>query len=174
VKQDNTHTNKTGFKVPDGYFEDFENKLSKKLLPESQEKSMLGEKVAQGFKVPENYFDTLSQELSQKLAPEKGKVVSIFTKRNLLYISGIAAMIAILISISIKTNTELNFDAIEIADIHTYFSEGNIELSDMEMASLLGENINYTETFGEESINEETLLEYLSNEDIDEEIIFAE
>ncbi len=174
MKKDNLHINKGGFKVPEGYFEDFEAKISKKLTSEMDGDQFLDTQIESGFKVPEEYFNTLSDELSQKLNPRKGKVVSIFSKRTILYVSGIAAMIAILISVSINKHPELNFNDIEIADIHTYFSEGNIELSDTEIASLLGEDMDYSETFEEELINDETLLDYLSDEDIADEIIFVE
>ena len=83
-------------------------------------------------------------------------------------------MIAIIISISINREKEFNFDNIEIADIQQYFDEGNIELSDSEIASLIDEDLSYSETFVEETLTEENLLDYLSEEDLDDEIIFVE
>ncbi len=176
MKKNNVHKNKGGFKVPEDYFKSFEDKLSKKLSSEIKNDTMLDNKIDSGFKVPMDYFTSFEENLLQKLNKKEatGKVVSLFTKRNLIYFSGIAAMAAIIISLSVNKDTELNFNDIKIADIHAYINEGNVELSDLEIASLLYEEMSYAETFGEELINDETLLEYLSDEDLDDEIIFVE
>ncbi len=175
MKEKNLHKNKSGFTVPKDYFDSFENKLSEKLSL-NIEKEGLTNNSDTGFKVPEDYFDTFQDSIIQKANPKesKGKVVSLITRKNLLYFSGIAAMIAIVISLSINKESELNFDDIEIADIHTYFSEGNIELSSSEMFALLGEETDYVETFENELISDEVLLDYLSEEDLEGEIIFTE
>ncbi|MCK8523035.1 hypothetical protein M0D21_15765 [Aquimarina sp. D1M17] len=176
MKKDKLHKNNRGFKVPENYFDSFEDRLAKAISSEEKENLIPNTKTASGFKVPENYFDNFDKRLEQHIATErnKGKVITLFSRRNMLYLSGIAAMIAIIISLSIDKKTQLDFNAIQIADIHEYITEGNIELSDQEIASLFEEDINYTASFEEEIVNEEELLEYISEEDLTDEIIFVE
>ncbi len=177
MKKNNLHNDKSGFKVPENYFTSFEEKLSKAISSEGSEKFLLETTKKSGHKVPEGYFDTVEDEILQNTigVKPKSKVVSLFSKQNILFISGIAAMIAIIISLSINEESKLNFDEIDIADLHSYFDDGNIELSDQEMASLLGEELSYTETFEDDLVNDEDLLDYLSEEDnIEDDIIFVE
>lgn len=174
MKKDKSHKNNDGFKVPEGYFESFESKLFEKIA--SDKDNQLSSKMDSGFKIPEDYFTTLEDNILQKIDDDKpkGKLISLRTRKNILYLSGIAAMIAIIISISIPKESGLNFNSIEVADIHAYFTEEDIELSTTEIASLLDDDITYSETFEKELIDDETLLEYLSEEDLDDEIIFTE
>ncbi len=176
MKKENLHKNNGGFKVPKDYFESFEDKLSKKIAMDTNKNKLSNNKVPSGFTVPENYFEDSKNNILQKISVDqpKDKVISLITKRNIIYFSGIAAMIAIIFSLSINTKSELNFNDLEIADIHVYFSEGNIELSSSEIASLLDDEIDYVDAFEEDLDDNEALLEYISQEDLDDEIIFTE
>ncbi|WP_103864081.1 hypothetical protein [Aquimarina sp. I32.4] len=176
MEKNNLHTN-NGFKVPENYFESFTNKLSEKVSStNNQNTPTLPDKKDTGFKVPKEYFTTLEGSIQQKLSANKskGKIISLVHRKNILYISGIAAMITLILTISIQKKSEFDFDDIKVTDVHTYFSEENIELTNTEIASLLGEDINYTEVFEDELITDDTLLEYLSEENLDDEIIFVE
>ncbi len=176
MKRDNTHKPKTGFKTPKSYFDDFENKLLNNITASQKEKSILDSQLSSGFKTPNRYFTSLEDDLLNKINPSqqsKGKVISIFTKRNLLFASGIAAMITIIFSLSINTRKELDFEDINITDVQTYFEEGNFELNSTEIASLFDDDTYYLETFDEELIDNETIYDYLSEEDLTDEIIFV-
>lgn len=168
----------SGFTAPDGYFDHVEESITNTIASQEEEKSMLDHKISSGFGTPESYFESLEEKILQKATKEapKGKVISIISKRNLLYISGIAAMIAIIISVSInKGNTGLtDINTLELAEIQEYFAEGNVELSNEDIASLLDEETNYADVFEEKEISEEELLEYLSEEDLEDDIIFTD
>ncbi len=178
MKKDNLHKNNAGFKLPESYFESLEKKLSKKIVSDIKEEQPSSIKNGSGFKVPNGYFDSLEDTLTQKLndGDNKGKTISLFSKRNLSYISGIAAMIAIIISVFMnKENDPLQgIDNIELADIQDYFIEGNIDLSNDEMAFLINEETKYSDFFEEKVISEEELLEYLSDKDLVDEIILTD
>ncbi|GAA4272149.1 hypothetical protein U6A24_11635 [Aquimarina gracilis] len=169
-------TTASGFKTPDDYFKNFKKQLLNKLQVEKEEHTITKNKIESGFKTPQGYFDSFEEKLSKKIESQKSesKVISIFSKRNILYVSGIAAMIAVIISLSINKETSFNFEDIEIADIHTYFDEGNIELSNEEIANLLGDGISYTETLENEVISDQDLIDYISEEDLEDEIMFIE
>ncbi len=176
MEKDNLHNNKSGFTIPDGYFESFDKNLSDKLFYAEEESELLKTKISSGFKTPDNYFNTLDASIVRKTITNKpkGKIFSLSNKQSLTYFSGIAAMIAILISVSINKKSELDFDDIEVADIYTYCIEGNIKLSSTDIISLLGNDISYVETFENELINDEILLDYLSEDYLEDEVIFTE
>ncbi len=174
MKRNNLHKNNGGFKVPQGYFESFKNELSERIAFDDKEDTLLDSKTDSGFKVPERYFEDFENNVLRRVDQQKIKVVSLFTKRNLLYVSGIAAMIAIILSISINKKSNLNFEDIEIADIHAYFNEGNIDVSNDEIANLLAKDVSYTEAFENEILDDQDLIDYISDEDLEDEIMFVE
>ncbi|WP_378172195.1 hypothetical protein [Aquimarina sp. SS2-1] len=213
MKKNNLHNNKEGFKVPENYFDTFEERLFEKISKEDHEDFTLPKKISSGLKEPYNYFDTFETKLMEKLntetqepsvlseklktgltVPEKyfenledsilkqtieknndTKVISIFSRANIIYFSGIAAMIAIIISITTFNQKEtLSFDTVALSDIQKYFEEGNAELSDAEIAELFNGKIDLTETFYEDEISDEELENYLSNEELADEIIYIE
>ncbi|MHA7057613.1 hypothetical protein ACWGOQ_0010370 [Aquimarina sp. M1] len=167
-----------GLKEPDGYFDAFENRLMKKLNVEDNQNSFnISDNINTGFAVPEKYFENVEEAILQKkVNPNQDtKVISLFSQKNVIYLSGIAAMIAIIISISINNkNHSFSFDTIDIADIQEYFEEGNVDLTNAELASLLTEETSLLNTFGEQEISNEELEFYLYNEEIAEEIIYVE
>ncbi|WP_299256586.1 hypothetical protein [uncultured Aquimarina sp.] len=168
----------TGLKAPDDYFNTFENQLMKKLNSTERDKaSILDNKIKTGLTTPEKYFENLEKTILQKTVTinKETKVISLFSKKNILYVSSIAAMIAIIISISInKENDSFSFDTIEIADIQKYFEEGNAELSNAEIAELLDDETNLSDTFSNTELSDEELENYLSDEELSDEIIYVE
>ncbi len=176
MQRDKLHKDKGGFKVPDNYFESFENKLSKRIHSDPIEKAALHPKIDSGLKAPEDYFDELENRIVHQIVSQKEnkKIISLFNRKNLIYVSGIAAMLALIFSISVNNQKSVSFKDIEIADIYAYFEDGNVELSTKEIALLISDDIGYEETFEEEFINDEELIEYLSEENIEDDLIFAE
>ena len=55
---------KSGFKVPENYFDNFDERLFKTIESETLPKET-------GFKVPDGYFDNLEDSLLQKLNTEE-------------------------------------------------------------------------------------------------------
>lgn len=123
-----------GFKIPENYFEEFENQLmqrfsfeetTQKVLPgfktpdnyfDSFEERLMQrfnfeenvEKTTTGFKIPENYFENLEEKVISKINPEEKpvRVISLW-KRKSVWISGIAAAIVL------SLGTFLYFNQIE-------------------------------------------------------------
>ncbi|WP_298546250.1 hypothetical protein [uncultured Aquimarina sp.] len=167
----------SGLNVPDDYFNTFENHLIEKLNSEKKEVSILNDNLKSGLAAPEKYFENVEETILQKVITVKkeSKVVSLFSRKNILYVSGIAAMIAIIIAISInKENNSFNFESIDIADIQEYFEEGNGEFSDAEIAELLDDETNLTDSFGNTELSDEELEDYLSDEELADDIIYVE
>ncbi|RMA64659.1 hypothetical protein [Ulvibacter antarcticus] len=155
-----------GFKVPDSYFESFEERLLKRLAS----KKLPNET---GFKVPDDYFINLEDKVMAryKASEETQKVIPLFRRKNLAYISAVAASIIIILSV-VLTNSDATatFSSIDPNSIEMYIIDGNLELdSDEVMALLSNESINELENaeayFSEENI-ENYLLDSLDDTNI--------
>jgi len=88
MTKNNLHNIKeTGFKAPKDYFDNLEDSiLSEIKLKESSSDT--------GFKTPKDYFETLEDRIIEKTSEKKTpKVISLLNRRNLIYISSIAAQL---------------------------------------------------------------------------------
>ena len=146
----------SGFKVPKTYFENFEASILSQ--------ANLKEKASEaGFTVPEGYFDEVEKSiLSKTNKKEPTKVISLLNKRNIIYISSIAAAILLLFNLSLFNNT-FNFDSLETEAVDD-FVLNNFELNDF---NILFSNTELSESaFIDYNLSDETLDYYL--ETIDE------
>jgi len=149
--------NKTGFKTPDDYFESLEDTIMSKLHNDK----VLKDIKDSGYKVPDTYFKSLEDTIIAKLPNNKPtKVISFFSKRNIAFISSIAAVIMIMFGIFYNTTND-NFDSLDTDLVETYLQ--NQDLNTYELAALFTEE-ELTETdFGISNANytEQSLEDYL-------------
>ncbi len=166
MSKNNLHNiNKTGFKIPDNYFDSVEDQLMDKINSEQ-----LDDNKITGFKTPDDYFDSVEDNVFKQLNKDnKTKVVALFSRKNLMYLSGVAAAVLIMLSIFIKDKGETIFD-LDSEMVEAYFLEQDI--SSYELLALLTEeelyNINFeilNEVFKNETI-EDYLLDNIEIEDI--------
>jgi len=160
------HIKSTGYKTPDNYFESFDEKILSKLNIENS----LDAIKDTGFKVPKDYFKSLDTAILDKSLNEKeSKVVQLFSKKNLIYISSIAAAILLLFGLSIL-ESKPTFDNLEIETVEDYFI--NEPISSYEMASLLTDEQLEKELIIDYSFNQDSLEDYLlKNAEIEDLII---
>ncbi|MBT8257327.1 MAG: hypothetical protein KJO49_02575 [Bacteroidia bacterium] len=160
----------SGFKVPEGYFEQLEDSVMARLKTES----VRDISEEHGFKAPEGYFDEVEQQILEKLSIDnETKVVSIFSRKSLYYVSGIAAAIVILLAVFLNGSAEEN-EELDYQMVETYIIDQDI--STYEIASLLTEDeldqieldIMSSNLTDEESL-EDYLLENINLEDIIEQ-----
>ncbi len=147
----------TGFKVPKDYFNSLEDNISSKIKVES----ILKDIDNPGFEMPNGYLDTLEDTVFNKLPKKKKpKVISLFSKKNLIYISGVAAAIVIMFGFFWNNpNTaemKLDYEMVE-----SYLIDQNI--SSFEIASLLTEEelLNINSEIMDEAYNDESMEDYL-------------
>jgi len=159
----------TGFKTPDNYFNAVENNIMNAIKQESN----LNLSKETGFKTPNNYFDSIEDAVINKIETKTtSKVIPLFSKRNLIYASSIAAAILIMFSIYLNKDNDI-LEEIEYEIVENYIL--NQGISSYDIASLLTEeelsNINFEimdEAFNNEDI-EDYLLENANLEDIIEQ-----
>lgn len=159
----------TGFKTPDNYFNAVENNIMNAIKQESN----LNLSKETGFKTPNNYFDSIEDAVINKIETKTtSKIIPLFSKRNLIYASSIAAAILIMFSIYLNKDNDI-LEEIEYEIVENYIL--NQGISSYDIASLLTEeelsNINFEimdEAFNNEDI-EDYLLENANLEDIIEQ-----
>ena len=146
----------TGFKAPVSYFEGVEDSVFARLKADSL-KEMSDD---HGFDAPVGYFDTIESKVLDKLNVEETKVISIFSRRKLYYVSGIAAAIVILLAVFLNRNST-TVDELDYEVVESYIINQNI--STYEIASLLTEEEleEVDLNFIEDEMNSESLEYYL-------------
>lgn len=188
MKDNNLHNiKKTGFKTPDNYFESVEDNILNKLeeglsvsvkqsgfeVPDSYFKSIEdnvfnrldntseSDVISSGFIVPDGYFETVEEKITVNISEKKNtKVVSLFSKRNILFASSIAAAIVIMFSIFNKSSYS-GLETIETEILTQYLEDQNLNVDDI--VSLLTEEELVEADFGinNDTFNEESLEDYL-------------
>ena len=153
------HT-KTGFKTPENYFDAFENNLFEQLQIETKT----------GFKVPDNYFDTLETDVLKQIEPSKTKVISLINRKQLAYISTIAAALVLSFFLLKPSDLqELTFDDIEYSTYEDYFSIEDINITYNELAEMYDINSTDLDDISFSNIEENNIIEYLSEETISDD-----
>lgn len=164
MKTPNLHRIKTsGFKTPETYFESLDATILEKL----KETSTLNTLKTSGFKIPETYFETLETKLLKKV--QAPKVIPIWLSKKVIYVTAMAASLAILFGWFNKTANTTSFDTLETTSIETYLSEEAINTYDI--ASLLNDDDLVLDNFISETLPEDALENYLLNNTTIEELI---
>lgn len=153
---------RTGFKVPENYFKDFQ--VSQALVQQQNEleDNFENQPIKTGFKVPQNYFEEFEVKLPQET--KKRRVISLFSRENIIRASGIAAIF--IIGLFILKN-QYSFDAItNQQNIDPIALEEQLEKDffDFEFRDLetpLNGSISVDEK-QLKSIDEDAILDYLS------------
>ena len=156
----------TGFKVPDTYFDSFDDRLLKKL---NVQEAMVSITDA-GYKVPDHYFENFDDVIQTRLKHDSApKVRSLISWRNAAYISGIAASLVLMISVFIKSKDDLSINQVETASIEAYLFNENLSIYDI--TSLLNADDLVMDDFVSNTLTEESLENYLLNNTSIEDLI---
>jgi len=142
----------TGFKIPQNYFEEFEDALITELkLKETCADS--------GFKVPTNYFNTVEHNILNAVKETTTpKVIKLITWQKLSYVTAVAASLIIMFNI-IFNNRTLDINKIETASIENYILNEEFDTNDM--ATLFKDVDISVISLSNNNINSETLENYL-------------
>lgn len=153
----------SGFKVPENYFQNFEERLFDSL----EEKSRTGLPPTSGFAVPENYFDQLESKLMAK-TETPGKVFGLFSYKVFYYAAAAVAVICLLTLGDFfdprSSSSQVTWNNVEVSYLEDYLEEGYdmgyIELSASDYSDLInGGNLVNDSDF--DNINPEEAFEYI-------------
>lgn len=169
-----TYNPKSGFKVPENYFEDFEAKVLDSLFLE-QELSKTIEKDP-GFKVPLDYFETLESKIYTRIEnPEfEGKVIPLYRRRKFYYSAAVAAIfVGIISTLLFKPVPGNSFDSIELSAIEAYMDSGNIDFNYSEISAIIYEEDYVFDNITKSNLSDDAVFEYL-NENIEDPSLILE
>ncbi len=173
-KKNFTYNPRSGFKVPETYFEEFESKMLGYLcLEPDMVKTM--EKDS-GFKVPFDYFDSLEEKVFARIenAESKGKIIPIYRTRKFYYYAAVAAIFVGLISTQLFNPVQENsFDSIELSAIEAYMDSGNIDFNYNEISSIIYEEDYVYDNITKSNLSDDAVFEYL-NENIEDPAIILD
>lgn len=152
----------SGFKTPISYFINYEEKILDNILIEHDQ---ISKNKITGFIVPEDYFYSFEEELFKKVAIPETKIIWLFSIKNIFTAVSIAA-IFILSFFIIKPNSTntLTFDDIEYAALENYLNTEDIDISALELVDLYNVDTNQLNNISFFKIEDENILEYLSDE----------
>ena len=150
----------SGFKVPDGYFEQFEARLAGRLKASGDE---LIPKEA-GFRVPEDYFETFGQRLQQRLETPRGRTRNLWSG-YLGWAAAAAAGIALALLLwPSQSPQEPAFDDLARTEIESYLEIRYEDLSAYELAESLPLGNMAMGDLLEEAPVDTQILDYLDRE----------
>jgi hypothetical protein len=158
---------KSGFKVPENYFDNFEKRIFNKIETETLPKET-------GFKAPDGYFDSLEDTLLQRLNAKKNhqKVISLNSRKTWIYLTAIAACLTIIVSMLIRDESIVKqIDSLKTASIENYIEEGYLDLESYEVLALLDDEDLTNINFESDIFSEELLEDYLLENSIEETLL---
>jgi hypothetical protein len=160
------HKNK--FKTPEGYFEDFNERLFARMEAEENEPNTDFLPKSDGFGIPDSYFENVYPKVQSKLENNTSKVVSLSRYKTFYYAAAAVAVIFVL-SLTWKANQEqpLNFENLASADIETYLEDYDLGLSSYEIAETVNLDDISISDITEKTLEDESILEYL-DENVDD------
>ncbi|MFN4764214.1 hypothetical protein ACKGJN_13880 [Gillisia sp. Q332] len=167
-----TFNPKSGFKVPENYFEDFESNVLDSLSLEPEMLKTI-EKDS-GFKVPLDYFETLENNIYARIenSKSKGRVIPMYRKRKLFYYVAVAAIFVGLISTLLFNPVQENsFNSIELSAIEAYMDSGNMDFNYNEISSIIYEEDYVFDNITKSNLSDDAVFEYLKENMEDPSII---
>ena len=165
MKKENNISN---FKVPDGYFETFEEQLFSTILEEKFPKS-------NGFVVPEDYFENLEEGIIKALESSKKevKIIPLFPKKYIGYAAAVAAFLIIGLTIYSNKIDVQNLDNLQWSSIDSYIEEGNLNLDLYDLTSIMDDSDISGIEIQKRELSLSALEDYLF-ENLDTEILINE
>lgn len=166
---------KSGFKVPDSYFGDFEEKIMRSIGEKPALENIVF-KANSGFTIPDAYFENLERGILQKVEGEKkgGRLISLFNNKKLYYVAAVAAVfVGLVSSVFFNPVTEdFTVEGLELSAIELYIDEGYIDLNFNEISAFSAEGNYSFDNFNTSGLSDEQVLEYLSDNIEDPNILF--
>ena len=161
-----SYQDQAGFKIPPGYFKDFEDRFLEQLASPGFPVDQAGKNP---FKTPDNYFSDFQERLMQKVKQEESsrKVVRLRRRRAWSNLAGIAAVLAVILTSKMLGGPEkASLQEIDLMAVEGYIIE-NLEWTSP-TGTLLPEDAEVEFAVSSDpDIDKEALLEYLQ-ENIEE------
>lgn len=153
---------KTGFEVPDGYFESVVDSIISKIDFDNEASN----------DIPEGYFDTIEDRVFDKIKRKESKVISL--KSRVLKIAtpiAIAASILLLITLQLFNQTQEDvFANLDTSEIETWIDNGDLNIDTYEITSVYSD-VNFDDIELYDDYTDDDLLNYLDSIDLESLIL---
>lgn len=158
------YSQKSGFKIPEDYFRNFEEKIMRQL--ESEESVELPVRKS-GFKTPSGYFENIEDNILSRVEPGKPKVIRLLRKEYLFYAAAVAAIFVLFLGNFFNNgiNDPIGWDDVEVSAMENYINEGydmgyiDLNTSDYSDFMFQGNQLVNDEDFN--YMNSEAVFEYI-------------
>ncbi|WP_347925302.1 hypothetical protein [Pontimicrobium sp. SW4] len=158
MKNNLNNIKNAGFKAPKDYFQNLEDQIMDNI---KLDVALQNTDDGTGYKMPEGYLDTLEDVIFSKVTKTtNSRVISLFNKQTLIYISGVAAAVLIMLNV-FWNSSEISIDSIDNELVENYIiNEG---INTYEIASLLtgNDDINLDIEIFDDTFNDDSLKDYL-------------
>lgn len=168
MEKNKSYNSKSGFKVPESYFEEFEAEMMASI--NDDEGILYDLKKESGFKIPQNYFESLEEKILDKIEEPtgKGKVVSIFSRRKLYAVAAVAAVfIGIISTLLFKPDPQQTFNSLEISAMEEYLDSGTMEFEYNDISSFIYEEGYVLDNLKISDVSDDAVFDYL-NENVED------
>lgn len=166
---------KSGFKVPNDYFRNFEERLMHVVQQEEEQPEIIHTYIGKhGFTTPEGYFDSLENRILKKVEPKPGKVMPLYSVRKLYYAAAVAAVFIGIVSVLFINNNTSGFtmDSIELSALEIYIEEGYFDLNSYELSSFMTEEIYSFGNYSTSNLSDEAVYNYINENIEDPELLY--
>ncbi|MDB4292146.1 hypothetical protein N9954_01975 [Maribacter sp.] len=154
---------KNSFKVPEGYFENLNDRLMDGL---SEERPNLPK--GDGFAVPDDYFETVHATILDKMNVGETKVIPLHPYKKYYYAAAsIAAAVLVIFGLNWNTSEVPTFEGLAESDIENYFETNEYDLSAYEIAEVIPLDELDIDDMLTNRFEEENVIDYL-DENIDD------
>ena len=181
---------KSGFEIPENYFDSIEDGV----IAELKSENLLKKETTETFKTPENYFnsiedmvlaklkataiqnntestipknyfDTLEDQVLSKIKTTP-KVISL-KSRFIKFAAPIGIAASLLLVFVLNNNsTTVTFESLASSEIETWIDNGSIDIDALSIASIYPE-IELNSEMYSVSLSDDEVLEYLNDEDLE-------
>lgn len=149
---DKNNSKHSGFRVPQDYFDSFDEQVMSHIrLKDTTDHT--------GFSVPDYYFETLDDKIMAK-TKTSGKVISLFSRKSVLYISSIAASLILVLNV-IDFGSKTSYDTLSLETVEDYILSE--DLDNYELADLFDEDELSDEFFDTMNFDAEAIEDYVDD-----------
>lgn len=160
------HFKDAGFKTPEAYFDNFDERLFEKMAVQ-QEMASIKES---GHKVPDHYFEDFDSKLLDRIKKDTSpKARRLLPWKNAAVVTAIAAALLLMFAIFIKSENPMSLNQIETVSIENYLTNEDLNIYDI--ASFLNEDDLDVDDFVYNTFSDEALENYLLNNASIEDLI---
>ena len=162
---------KQNFKTPEGYFDNFHERLMNKINAEEDNETLSFLPASDGFAIPEGYFERVEEKILSRVGQLETKVITLRPYRKYFYgAAAVAAVLLIFLNLNINTDSPIGFEDLASAEIDTYLENTELDLSSYELAELVSIEDTELKDVMDTPLESENILEYLDEniEDIEE------